>query len=217
MSTECTWAHERHHSNQMEKQTMIYSIVGTGTVGSTLARIFARAGVNVAIANTRGPETINLDSSQRANVTPVTIVEALEADIIFAAVQFGSVKAFGQSRDDWTGRIIVDVTNAFGVDPAVFGGRTSSELVADWLPGARVVKAMNHLPYEVFETAIHGENGRRAVFVSSNDPDASSTVARLAEEVGFAPIELGRLDEGGRLLGLDGPLLCKNLVEYPFG
>lgn len=195
---------------------MTISIIGTATVGMTLARLFARAGVKAGIANTRGPSWIDLDRQVADAITPVDLREALEADIVIAAVPFAAMEALGRSVQDWGGRIVVDVTNAFGVDAQVFGGRSSSEHNADFFKGAAFVKAMNHLPYNVFETAIAGPDGRRAVFVSGDDAEANEKVSGVARDLGFAPIDLGHLSIGGDLLRVGGPLLMKNLVEYPF-
>jgi len=194
---------------------MTWSIIGSGTAGTTLARLFARAGVHAKIANTRGPSTIALDSQVNAVVTPVDLAEALEADVILAAVPFLAMKALGESRQDWRGCVVVDVTNAFGVDPEIFGGRSSSEYNAGFFAAASFVKALNHLPYSVFETAIGGRDGRRGIFLSGDDAGSNAKVSGLAEDLGFAPVDLGPLSVGGNLLRIGGPLLMKNLVEYP--
>ncbi len=195
---------------------MTISIIGTATVGSTLARLFARAGVKAQIANTRGPSSIDLDHQVADAITPVDLSRALEADIVIAAVPFAAMETLGRSVQDWNGRVVVDVTNAFGVDAQVLGGRSSSEHNADFFKGAAFVKAMNHLPYNVYETAIAGQDGRRAVFVSGDDANANEKVSGVARDLGFAPLDLGRLSIGGDLLRIGGPLLMKNLVEYPF-
>ena len=83
--------------------------------------------------------------------------------------------------------------------------------------GARLVKAFNHLPSGQLGTNPSLPRQRQAVFVSSNDADASATVSALATQLGFAPVELGRLDQGGVPLhvlgGRPGGLLLHNLVE----
>jgi predicted dinucleotide-binding enzyme len=79
-----------------------------------------------------------------------------------------------------------------------------------------VVKAFNQLPAALLAIDPSQAGGRRVMFVSSNDADASATVAKLARQLGFAPIELGRLDEGGRLLQFHGPLVLHNLIEHEF-
>ena len=195
---------------------MTNAIIGTGIVGTTLAHLFSQAGVEAHIANTRGAETIHLDEGKSASVTPVSLSSALSADLIFAAVPFAAMPTLGRALPDWSGRIIIDVTNPFGVEPATFGSRSSSEFNADFFPGGILVKAINHLPYNIFDAEIAGSGGRRAVFVSSDDEAAGAAVAELAKTLGFAPINLGPLAVGAPLLSIGGPLLMKNLVEYPF-
>jgi predicted dinucleotide-binding enzyme len=117
----------------------------------------------------------------------------------------------------WNGKIIVDASNAFHVAPEELGGRLSSEILAEAFIGARVVKAFNHLPAQQLGTNPSIEGQRQVVFVSSNDANASATTAALADELGFAPIQLGRLDQGGVPLhvvgGKPGGLLLQNLVK----
>jgi len=95
------------------------------------------------------------------------------------------------------------------------GDRLSSNIVAEELRGARVVKAFNQLPAEVLGRDPWVSGGRRVVFVSSNDDEASGIVQTLAKELGFSPIGLGKINEGGRLLLFRTPLILHNLVEYP--
>lgn len=194
---------------------MSNSIIGTGTVGLTLARIFADAGIDAQIANTRGAETINLDAKQHNHITPVALDLALEADTIILALPYKNVEALGKVLPSWESKVVIDVTNAFGWDPSTFEGGSSTDLVVGWLPGATVVKAFNHLPFRVYDTPIPGTGGKRATFVTSDDAAASATVAGLAGQLGFSPVELGALSVGGPLLALGGPLLFKQLVDFP--
>ena len=83
--------------------------------------------------------------------------------------------------------------------------------------GARVVKGFNHLPAAQLETNPNVQGQRQAVFLSSNDADASSMVAEVAAQLGFAPVQIGRLDQGGVALHIldDGPggLIFQNLAK----
>jgi 8-hydroxy-5-deazaflavin:NADPH oxidoreductase len=196
--------------------TMTYAIIGTGNVGTALARLFSRAGIEVSIANTRGPETIQPLVKELGNtVTARTLEDALEADIVFLAIPFVAVEKFARIRKDWSGKIVIDATNAYGVSPEVLAGRLSSDIVAKAVPGAAVVKAFNQLPAGVLSRDPSQDGGRRVVFVASNDEKASATVKALAQQLGFSPILVGRIDEGGRLLHIPGPLVLHNLVEHP--
>jgi predicted dinucleotide-binding enzyme len=191
---------------------MTTSVIGAGTVGTALAQLFSRAGVPVRIASRRGPASIELGDDL---VTPVELAEALEADLVIAAVPFAAVPELGAARPSWHGQVVVDVTNAFGIDPEVFGGRSSAEYNAGFFEGAGFVRGLNHLPYGALVSDVPGADGRRAVFLSGDDRDATAKVAALAEQLGFAPVDLGRLAVGGELLALGGPLLMQNLVLYP--
>lgn len=195
---------------------MNYAIIGTGNVGSSLARLFTRAGIAVSIANTRGPETIRpLVEELGDTVTARTPEDALAADVVLLAIPFVAAEKFAQIRSDWTGKIVVDATNAHGVSPEVMAGRLSSDIVAKAVPGASVVKAFNQLPAGVLARDPSQDGGRRVVFVASNDDKAGTAIKALAEQLGFSPILVGRIDEGGRLLHIPGPLVLHNLVEHP--
>lgn len=199
---------------------MTYAIIGSGTVGSTLARLFAAKNVPVSIANSRGPETLSdLAAELGSIVTPVSVEEAVEADIVLFAVGSVAFKDVGALRKDWSGKIVVDVTNGFMLPPEVqeaeFHGRLTSEVNAERVPGGKLVKAFNQLPLKVLAAPVPDDVGRRAVFVSSDHEDASGAVAKLVEELGFAAIEVGKLAEGGRLIQARAPLVFQNLIKYP--
>ena len=197
---------------------MNYSIVGTGNVGRTLASLFAKAGVEVAIANKRGPEAVELIAKQLGSqIVASSLDEALEADIILFAVQFLNFKDVGSAMPDWTGKIVVDVTNAAFLPQEVqdreLQGRLSSEVNAERVPGAKLVKAFNQLPMQVLSSPVPN-GGKRVVFISSDHEDASANVATLAGGLGFAPIEVGKIGEGGRLIQAKNALVFQDLIRF---
>ncbi len=197
---------------------MTYSIIGTGSVGLTLAGIFARAGIPVSIANTRGPETIEpLIAPLGGKISATTLDAALEADILFFAVQFINFKDLAAVRADWSGKIIIDVTNAaflpLEVQERELQGRLSSEVNADRVPGAKLVKAFNQLPMKGLTAPVAIPDGRRVVFISSDHADASAAVADLTTALGYAPIEVGKIAEGGRLIQARNALVFQNLIK----
>jgi 8-hydroxy-5-deazaflavin:NADPH oxidoreductase len=197
---------------------MKYAIIGSGKIGTALARIFARKNIEVAIANSRGPETLaSLREELGPSVSPQSIQDACQAQMIFLAVPFPAHKDVAKQFERWNGKIVVDVTNALHVAAEELGGLLSSEVVSQAFVGARLVKAFNHLPAAQLGTNPSMEGQRQVVFVSSNVTDASATVAAVATELGFAPVELGRLDKGGAPLhvlgGRPGGLLFQNLVK----
>ena len=197
---------------------MKYAIIGSGKIGTALARTFARKNIEVAIANSRGPETLSsLAKELGPSVHPQSIQDASEAEMIFLAVPFPAHKNVAKQFNNWNGKFLVDLTNAFRVAPEELGGLLSSEVVSRAFVGARLVKAFNHLPAAQLGTNPSVEGQRQVVFVSSNDPDASATVVAISTQLGFAPVELGRLDQGGAPLhvldGKPGGLLLQNLVK----
>src|SRR6266480_89164 len=98
--------------------------------------------------------------------------------------------------------------------PVDLKGRVSSEVVADLLPGARVVKAFNHLRAEVLAGDPRADGGRRVLFYSGNDNAAKAEVAALIDRIDFVGIDLGSLAVGGKLAQFPGgPLPNQNLVK----
>lgn len=196
---------------------MNYAILGSGAIGTALARQFARKAIPVRIANRRGAASLaGFADELGASITPVSVSEALAADIVILAVPFTAVAETVAHIPDWGGRIVVDATNAINFanfTPADLGGRLSSDIIAEAVPGARLVKGFNTLPAAVLAAEPELAGGRRTVFLSSNDTEAADAVAALTEELGYAPIKLGRLDEGGRLQQFGGPLMVHSLIR----
>jgi predicted dinucleotide-binding enzyme/polyisoprenoid-binding protein YceI len=193
-----------------------YAIVGTGTIGRVLAQHFSDHQVSALLANTRGPETIDV-TELSDSITPASLDTALDADVIILAIPFLQVRELGRRRADWSGKIVVDATNAFLVPEAkdILGDRLSTDFNAEAFPGAAVVKSFNQTAARQLAERRSPEFGKRVVFVSSNDSAASAVVAGLCTDLGFAPIELGRIDEGGVLIQARNALVLRNLYELP--
>ena len=195
---------------------MTYSIIGSGNIGSAVGRQFARKGIDVVIGNTRGPDSLEpLRKELGPHIVPRTLEEAVKADIVILAVPFSAVAAVARARGNWTGKIVIDATNAIdfpAYTPTDLGGRPSSEVVAEKLPGARLVKAFNTLPAAVLAADPSDGKGQRVIFISGNDAEANTEVANLVKKLGFAPIILGKISEGGLLQQYGGPLVIQNLV-----
>ena len=197
---------------------MSYSIIGTGEVGRTLAGLFQRAGLKVMVANTRGREGAQpVAADIGTSVVASSIDEALKADIILFAVKFVNFKDVGALRDDWTGTIVVDVTNAAFLPQEVqdreLQGRLSSEVNSERVPGSKLVKAFNQLPMPALSSDVPS-GGKRVIFVSSDHDDASAAVAKLIGQLGFAAIEIGKIAEGGRLIQAKSALVFQNLITF---
>jgi predicted dinucleotide-binding enzyme len=190
------------------------AIVGSGNIGSALARLFARAGVEVSITNTRGPASLPAFGT---GVHAVTLEEALESDVLFMAVPFTAVERFGKSRPDWTGKTVVDTTNAYltpGADE-ILRGRLSTHYAAEQLPGAEVVKAFNQLPADTLASELGPGQGKRVIFLATDSPEASDRIAELVGALGLAAVQLGRVDEGGRLIQARNALVLRDFTERP--
>jgi 8-hydroxy-5-deazaflavin:NADPH oxidoreductase len=199
---------------------MTYAIIGFGKIGQALARAFARNGIEVSVATTRDPESFASDTAAIGpSIKPKTLTEAVKADVVFLAVRFEQHADVAKALPTWQGKTIVDVTNGYGVPLEKLGGQPSSaKAVAKAFAEARLVKGFNHLGATVLgqNPAVHG--GRRVVFLSSDDDGAASDIGALAKSLGFAPIELGGLSEGGMLVqGYGktwGRLIFKDLVKF---
>jgi len=191
-----------------------YAIIGFGKIGQALARVFARKGIEVSIATTRDPESFaSAAAAIGPEIIPSTLAEAVNADVIFLAVRFESHPDVAKALPNWQGKTIVDVTNAYGVSLEKLGGQPSAKAVAQAFTGAKLVKGFNHLGAAILDQdpAVHG--GRRVVFLASDDDGAASEISALAEILGFAPVKLGGLLEGGLLVQAHGNTLGKLIFQ----
>jgi predicted dinucleotide-binding enzyme len=195
-----------------------YAIIGFGKIGHALARAFARKGIDVAVASTRDPGRFAAEAAAIGpTIIPQTLAEAVKADVIFLAVRFESHPDVATALADWKGKTIIDAMNT-QAPLAELDGLPSSAFVAQAFTGARLVKGFNHLVAAVLgqDPSVHG--GRRVVFLASDDDGAALEVAALAEHLGFSPIKLGGLSEGGLLVHARGKswgqLIFKDLVKF---
>jgi predicted dinucleotide-binding enzyme len=200
-----------------KETTMSYAIIGFGKIGQALARAFARKGVEVSVATTRDPESFAADAAAIGpTIIPRTLAEAIKADAIFLAVHFESHPDVARALPRWDGKTVIDATNLFPA-PEALESLVSSAVVAKAFAGARLVKGFNHLIAATLATDPVVEGGHRVVFLSSDDEDAIAPVATLAKQLGFAPVKLGKLNEGGALVHARGrtwgPLIFQDLFK----
>ncbi|MEM5403606.1 NADPH-dependent F420 reductase [Paraburkholderia unamae] len=196
---------------------MSYAIIGLGKIGTAIAQAFAGQGIKVAVAGRRPVDA--LAAQIGPSLVPQRIEDAVEADVVILAVPFGAHEDVARAAESWQGKIVIDAMNAYGVPVKELDGLPSSAAVATAFPGAKLVKAFNHLPAGTLAqgpTTPHG--GRRVVFVSSDDEAASASVSGLVERLGFAPVELGKIGEGGLLVQARGntwaQLVFQDLVKF---
>jgi predicted dinucleotide-binding enzyme len=197
---------------------MSYAIIGFGKIGQALAHAFARKNIEVAVASRRPPEAL---APQAREIGPTVIAtslkKAVEADIIILAIPFWEHREVAKMLPNWDGKTIIDATNVFGVAPEELDGLPSSAFAAKAFAGARFVKGFNHLIAATLATDPVVEGGHRVVFLSSDDDDATPPVEALARQLGFAPVKLGKFNEGGALVHARGrtwgPLIFQDLFK----
>ena len=197
---------------------MTIGIIGSGAIGTAFARTLARARIEATISNSRGPDSLKqLTGELGPLIQAGTREQAARADIVFVAVNWTKLPAALGGLADWGGRIVIDANNPIEAPlfkPVDLEGRVSSEVFADLVTGARVVKAFNHLRAEVLADDPRADGGRRVLFYSGNDKAAKAEVAALIDRIGFFGIDLGSLAVGGKLAQFPGgPLPNQNLVK----
>ncbi len=213
---------------------MSIGIIGAGALGSNLARALAKKGIPATISNSRGPASLAaLVEELGPTIKAGSVEEAARADIVFAAVRWTDAEKVFTALPAWNGRIVVDAANpvefldpnspnasdptnplaAYGIKAVDLGDKHSSEIFSQFVPGARVVKAFNHLDVNVLpEPKTAG--GARVLFYSGDDADAKAKVRSLIEALDFFAVDLGSLDVGGPLASLPfGALSTHNFVK----
>lgn len=211
---------------------MTIGIIGSGALGSNLARALARNGIEAIISNSRGASSLKeLVKEIGPSITAGTVVEAASADIVVVAIRWVDVERVLSDLPPWGGRIVIDGTNpvlfldpnspdmsdptnplaAYGIKAVDFGEKNSTEILSQFVLGARVVRAFNHLEADLLaQPSIAG--GRRVLFYSGDDVEAKVAVRDVIERMDFFPTDLGTLDVGASLAGLGGPLAIANFA-----
>jgi predicted dinucleotide-binding enzyme len=198
---------------------MSYTIVGFGKIGQALAHAFARNKINVTVASRRPPDAL---APQARAIGPTVVAKSLrdalvEADTIILAIPFGEHREVAKALPSWKGKTVIDAMNSFPLQPEELDGLPSSTFIAKSFTGAKVVKGFNHLGAATLASDPVVEGGHRVIFLSSDDEDAIALVADLAKRLGFAPVTLGKLNEGGLLVHARGrvwgPLIFQDLFK----
>ena len=197
---------------------MSIGIIGAGNIGLAVAKTLSRAGIAATIANSRGPDSLKETvAALSPTIKAGTREQAASADIVLIAVNWSKLPAAVAGLPAWAGRIVIDANNPIEAPlfkPVDLHGRISSQVVAELVSGARLVKAFNHLRAEVLASDPRADGGRRVLFYSGDDSAAKAEVGALIDRLGFAGIDLGPLALGGKLAQFPGgPLPNQNLVR----
>jgi predicted dinucleotide-binding enzyme len=213
---------------------MKIGIIGSGTLGSNIARALAKKGLSATIANKEGPASMaNLIKELGSTIKAGIIEEAASADIVILAVPWVALEKLLAGLPAWNNRIVIDATNpvlfldpnspdakdptnplaVFGIKAVDLGGKYSSSIVRILVSGARLVKTFNHLDAKVLsEPEVLG--GKRTLFFTGDDASAKAEVRKLLEAIGYFPLDLGVLDVGGPLMELPfGALAMSNFIK----
>jgi predicted dinucleotide-binding enzyme len=194
---------------------MEIGILGAGQVGLAVGRRLVGAGHHVKLSSARGPAALT-SVAQGIGAEAVSITEAAAQELVLLALPWPVVPDVLDPLPDWQGRILVDATNPFvtfnPLQLADLKGRSASVIVAEHASGARMVKAFNSITMANFEKGPQQGEARRVLFVSGDDVASKQTVQDLITELGYAAIDLGSLDEGGRMQQPGGPLAGQDLL-----
>ena len=211
---------------------MSIGIIGSGALGSNVARALAKKGLAATISNSRGPASLApLIEEVGPSIKAGTVQEAAAADVVLVAVRWVDIGKALSGLPAWNGRIAIDGTNpvefldpgapqdptnplaAYGIKAVDLGGKHSSQIFREFVPGARVVKAFNHLDVQVLAQP-EAAGGQRVQFYSGDDPEAKAEVRKILEAIGYFAVDLGPLDIGGPLASLPfGALAATNFVK----
>lgn len=188
--------------------------LGAGRLAQMLAPKAAKAGWRVILSNSRGSDTLKeLVDGIDGDVVAATPADMLaQADIVLLAIRWPQLAAATDGLS-WQGRIVIDATNnRLGPTPADvidIGDALSSDIVADHVPGARLVKAFNHEPIFLFDKALPPQDDAKVLFLAGSDAEANAAVAALIRDLGAEPVDLGPIDRGGKQIAMGGPLTNK--------
>ena len=183
---------------------MNIGILGAGNIGASAAKLFAKAGHEVRIANSRGPQSlVTLVADLGDNVRAATPEDAVAfGDVVLIAVPWPRKEDAIPDAGPYDDKIVIDAMNPYDEDFELedLGDRTSSEIIKTLVPGARLVKAFNTLYSKRLADGGKpaGAKDRLAIFMASDDAAAKEIVGKLIDEIGFDAIDSGSLHDGGR-------------------
>ena len=195
-----------------------FGIIGAGNIGQTVAQHLLKAGFPVVMSNSKGPESLQETvKSFGAGAKAGSVEDAVKADIVLLSLPWSQVSSL-TGVTDWTNKIVIDATNHFityapEFQVADLQGKSSSQVVAEYLPGASIVKAFNTLYFKILAEDPKQAGGKRVLFISGDDTSSKSAVSEVIRALGFAVIDLGDLANGSKLQQAKGSLATLNLIQ----
>jgi 8-hydroxy-5-deazaflavin:NADPH oxidoreductase len=208
---------------------MTTAIIGTGGIGSVIARQLASGGETLRLSSADNESARTLAAKiGGAAVVAVGNRDALQgADAVLLALRFTVLKGvIAEIADLLTGKLVVVPSNPFSLDAqgnvarVLPEGQSSGEVVAGWLPaGARLAMAFGTMSADLFESAAHRSPEPAVLFYVTDDDRAGQEVERLIRTAGFEPVKVGGIEQSGRLeVGGDlhdlvvGPAKARSLI-----
>lgn len=200
---------------------MRIGLIGAGRIGGTLAAHFTHAGHDVAISNSRRPETLQELVAELGDRAKAMTAEEAAAfgDLLMVSVPFGRYPEL--PTEGVAGKVVIDTNNYYPQRDGQFeeldsDRTTSSELLQAHLSGARVVKAFNSIYADTLRNKgrASGDPERIAIPISGDDEEAKRTVAELVDQIGFDAVDAGPLAEGGRRHQPGTPVYTAELSAY---
>ena len=199
---------------------MRIGVIGAGNIGATAARLFVRAGHEVAISNSKGGKGLEaLVSELGGNARATSIEDAAKfGEVVLVAIPFGEYKTL--PAEHFKNKVVIDAGNYYpdrdGEFPQLDNNETtSSELVSAHLKEARYVKGFNTIWFKHLASQGNPDlplDDRRAIFIAGDDSGAKEIAAKLIEEIGFAAVDTGFLHEGGLSQQPDTSIYNKDLT-----
>lgn len=194
--------------------------IGAGPIAEALAHHLVAAQIPVYLSNSHGPDSLtDLVADLGDPAQAATVEQAASADLVILALPFLRVPELVDVVADWSGRVVVDATNQFAEYTPVYSGyvdlgeETGSEWVARHLPGATIIKAFNAMSASYLAADPRHADGRQVVFYAGDDNTARADFDQLISKLGFAPVYVGGLREGGKLMQLGEPLSLLHVIK----
>jgi len=194
--------------------------IGSGPIAQALAHHLVAGQIPVYLSNSRGPDSLtDLVADLGGPAQAATVEQAASADLVILALPFLRVPELVDVVADWSGRVVVDATNQFAEYTPVYSGyvdlgeETGSEWVARHLPGATIIKAFNAMSASYLAADPRHTDGRQVVFYAGDDTTACADFDQLLSRLSFAPVYVGGLRDGGKLMQLGKPLSLLHVIK----